>query len=627
MEISTRIASDITLYSKYARYLPSAGRRETWEEIVDRYESMLAARYPTVREPLRQAAALVREKKILPSMRALQFAGKAIEVSHSRIYNCSYMAASYPRFFAELMYLLLGGTGVGFSVQARHTSALPAIQKPAGERPYLIGDSIAGWADAVDALMQAFLTGAPLPRFDYSAIRPLGARLETAGGKAPGPGPLRLCLDKILFLLEKTPSGSRLTPIQVCDIACLIADAVLSGGIRRAAMICLFDITDAAMLTYKQDSWWETQPQRARVNVSAVAFREDVRDDGGEFLAHATSESEFRAFWKSAEESRSGEPGIYWSNHPDWGTNPCAEIGLRHRQFCNLTTVNFSAVANQQELEKRVRAAAVLGTLQAGFTDFVYLGKEWSENARAEALLGVSLTGIADQGDYRRFDFRKAAAAALSANAEIARSIGINPAARVTCIKPEGTASLVLGTSSGVHGRHAPYYLRRFRFKITEPIAEYFMRRLPNLVEKDRFDPEGVILELPQQSPSGAILRSERALDLLERVKYFRSHWVEPGHRTGLNMHNVSCTVSVRDDEWREVGDWMWQNRAFYNGIAVLPFEGGSYVQAPFEEIDADRFSELRERVQTIDLSEVMADQEEPNRIDQIACGGNECEI
>lgn len=632
MDLGSKVASDVTVYSKYAKYVPELGRRETWTELVGRYQAGLVKKYPHMEIPIQEACDAVRRKEVLPSMRGLQFAGTPIERNNSRIFNCAFCQASYAGFFREVMFLLLGGTGVGYSVQARHVGLLPPISKPGKEKRFNVQDSIEGWADAVDALFRAYFKGKSLPRFDFSDVRPKGMRLITAGGKAPGPGPLRVCLDKIRGLLETKPVGSQLTSVEVSDLACIIADAVLSGGIRRAAMICLFDIDDAHMLTYKRGNFWELNPERARVNVSAVAFREDVLagpDKWGVFhrISWKTTEEQFKAFWKATEESKSGEPGIYWSNHPDWGTNPCCEIALKHKEFCNLTTINFATCRGNSDLIKRVGWAATLGTLQAGFVDMHYLGEEWENNCREEALLGVSLTGIGDNQYYESYNFEDAARVAKETNEKIAQEIGINAAARVTCIKPEGTASLVLGCASGVHGRHAPFYIRRFRFKRSETVAQYFATQIPDLVVEDKFDPDGIILELPQKSPRASISRDERALETLWRLKFFRTNWVAPGHVSGSNTHNVSCTVSVRDNEWEEVGRWMWLNRAHYNGIAVLPWDGGSYTQAPFESCTEEVYERMLALVKEVDLSKVFEEDDNTAQAESIACGGGACEL
>lgn len=613
-DLATKAASDIVVFSKYARYLEKENRREDWNEIVDRYEGMLRKKYPKLKEDINEACEYVRKKKVLPSMRMLQFAGRAIERGNSRGYNCSYAAASYPQFFRELMFLLLGGSGVGYSVQLHHVSELPNIKKPSRATRFIVGDSIEGWADAVHALFRSFFYGKPLPRFDFSDIRPKGSVLKTAGGKAPGPAPLRICLDKILALLENKKEGSKLEPWEVSDIACYIADAVLSGGIRRAALICLFDIDDPKMLTYKSGAWWELHPERGRVNVSAVALRSE------------TTKEQFLSLWEACKESGAGEPGISWTNNKELGANPCHEISLRHKQFCNLTTINFSNVRNQRDFNNRVWAASFLGTLQAGFTDFHYLTQGWEDNCKEEALLGVSITGLADN-PAAEVDFEKGAKVARETNAQVAKDIGINKAARITCVKPEGTASLVLGSSSGVHGRHAPYYVRRFRFNKTEPIAEYLTQKLPKLVVEDLSNPEGIILELPQKSPEGSVMRDEPALSLLERARGLFLGWIKPGHRSGDNTHNVSVTASLRPEDWEPVGEWMWENRESYNGISVLPFDGGSYKQAPFETCDKAKYDEMMEHVKAIDLTQVREFDDITELKGEIACGGGACEL
>lgn len=631
MEVSNRIASAITVYSKYARFLPEKKRRETWDEIVDRDEAMHIKKYPKHKERIRDAFDFVRPKRVLPSMRSLQFGGRAIELNNSRVYNCGYMAASYPKFFSELMFLLLGGTGVGYSVQQRHIGLLPPIHRPGKERKFLVQDSIVGWADAVKSLFSAYFHGRYLPRFVFDDIRPKGAILKTAGGKAPGPGPLRTCLARIQGILESKAEDSRLTSTEVCDLACIVADAVLAGGIRRSAMICLFDIDDEAMLAYKTGEWFITHPQRARVNVSAVALRnpyvyKGLTPSGNEFV-DATNKEQFEKFWAFVKASGSGEPGIYWTNHPDLGTNPCCEIALRHKQFCNLTTINYTDIDTQGELNTRAANAAIIGTLQASYTDLHYLSDEWRENCEEEALLGVSVTGIADGGHYKKFDWEEAAGYAIKANQEWAALLGIAPAARICCIKPEGTASLVLGSSSGVHARHSHYYVRRMRFGKNEPIAQYLVAMHPALVKQDLAKPDGIVVELPQKSPDRSVYRTEPALNLLERVKYFHEHWVLPGHRSGKNTHNVSTTVSIRPGEWDQVGEWMWENRDCYNGIAILPFDGGSYVQAPFEEISKEEYETMMKHLEDVDLSLIQEDEDGTSLVDQVACSGGQCEI
>jgi hypothetical protein len=661
MEISNKIASNITAYTKYSRFVDKESRRETWKETVYRSAFMHIQKYPQLVEKITKGFGYVEDKKILSSMRSLQFGGRAIELSNSRIYNCAYMACSYISFFSELMFLLLGGTGVGYSVQWRHISNLPAIKRPGKPRKFLIQDSIIGWADAVRSLVRAYLDGKYLPVFDYSDIRPAGTPLKTAGGKAPGPGPLRTCLAKIQGILESKPVGSKLQSYECSDLACFIADAVLSGGIRRSAMICIFDMDDDSMLGYKSGDWWELAPERGRVNVSAVAFRQDVYEEvgpelnnvgssllgitwrkpsdigmkGDQFdtqlltrkIADKTTKEQFDTYWKYVENSGSGEPGIYWSNHPDWGCNPCVEISLKHKQFCNLTTINFSVVQSQEELDELAYYAGFIGTLQAGYTDLHYLSEGWKENCDDEALLGVSVTGIADGGNYKRYNWQRASLQAKRANEETAKAIGIKSAARITCIKPEGTASLVLGTSSGIHARHSHYYIRRMRLGKSESVAQYLLQNHPALITQDLAKPEGLILELPQKSPDRSIYRSESPIELLDRVKFFHRNWILPGHISGENNHNVSCTVSIKPGEWAEVGEWLWGNRSSYNGVSVLPFDGGTYKQAPFEECDKETYDELMKSLTEVDLTQIVETEDLTTLREEPACAGGACTI
>lgn len=621
MELSNKIASDITVFSKYAKHLPEENRREAWDEICDRKEQCLIKKYPELEDKIIKAMKFERQKKVLGSMRMAQFAGVPIERNNSRVYNCAYHSAKDIEFFSNTMFLLLGGSGVGYSVQNMHISQLPVIQKPLmrgdklSTRKFLVGDSIEGWSDAIKVLMNHYLKGTYRPKFDYSDIRAKGVPLITAGGHAPGPEPLRTAISKIMGIMDNKEIGSALNSVEVSDICCHIADAVYSGGIRRAAMICGFDLDDELMLGYKSGSFWDENPQRARVNVSAVCLRID------------TTKEQFTKQWKFTENSGTGEPGIYWTNDYNVFTNPCCEIALKDKQFCNLTTINFSTVTSQADLEARAKTASFLGTLQAGFTDFHYLGDDWINNCEEEALIGVSVTGIADGNNYKKFDWIRTAELVVKRNQETAKLIGINSAARNTCIKPEGTTSLVCGTASGIHGRHAHYYIRRLRFEKSEPIAMYLIKHHYELVTQDLSKPTGIVVELPQKSPDRSVYRTESVFDLLERVSYFSSHWVAPGHVSGENSHNVSCTISIKPDEWKSVGEWMWTNRGCYNGIAVLPYDGGSYVQAPFEDCSKATYERMMSSLKKVDLTQIIETKDGTEIGETIACAGGSCEI
>jgi len=616
MDISNRILSEITVYMKYARFIPEKNRRETWEELVTRNKEMHQRKYPQLRDEIENVYKFVYDKKVLPSMRSLQFGGKPIEISPNRVYNCAYMPIDDWRAFGEVMFLLLGGTGVGYSVQKHHVEKLPPIHKPqAKERRFLISDSIEGWADAVKSLLKSYFTGGSTIRFDYSDIRHKGARLITSGGKAPGPEPLRICIEKIRAILDLKNDGEQLSPIEVHDIVCHIADAVLAGGIRRAALISLFSADDDDMISCKFGNWWELNPQRGRANNSAVLLRSKV------------SEEFFKSLWKKIELSNAGEPGIYLSNDKDWGTNPCCEIALRPFQFCNLCEVNVSDVVDQEDLESRVRAAAFIGTLQAGYTDFHYLRPIWQRTTEKDALLGVGMTGIGS-GKAQKLDLKAAAKVSREENERIAGLIGINKSARTTTIKPAGTSSLTLGCSSGIHAWHNDYYLRRVRVGKNEAIYSYLATNHPNLVEDEYFRPhDTAVIGVPQKAPDGSILRSESPLQLLERVKWFNQNWIKPGHRTGMNTHNISATVSIREHEWDAVGNWMWENKEHFNGLSVLPYDGGTYIQAPFEDITEEKYNQLMETLHDVDLSKIVEMDDNTDLSGELACAGGACEI
>jgi len=617
MELSNKILSDITVYMKYARYAEDLKRRETWEEIVTRNMEMHIKQYPELEKEIRENYIPVYSKKVLPSMRSLQFGGKPIEISPNRIYNCAYLPIDDWRAFSEIMFLLLGGTGVGFSVQKHHVENLPEINKPNlnRKRRFLIGDSIEGWADAIKLLVKSYFFGGSAIEFDFRDIRAKGARLVTSGGKAPGPQPLKECLLKIEGILSQKENNDKLTPLEVHDIVCHIADAVLAGGIRRAALISLFSADDDEMISAKTGTWYELNPQRGRANNSAVLLRNKITK---EF---------FLNLWKKIEASGSGEPGIYLSNDKDWGTNPCCEISLRPFQFCNLCEVNASDIESQEDFNARVKAAAFIGTLQAGYTKFHYLRQVWQRTTEREALIGVGMTGLGS-GVAQKFDLTEAANIVKKENERVAELMGINAAARCTTIKPSGTSSLVLGTSSGIHAWHNDYYIRRIRVGKNEAIYNHLLTFFPELLEDDYFRPhDTAIISVPQKAPEGSIFRTESAMDLLDRIKHFYTTWIKPGHRSGQNTHNISATISVKENEWDEVGEWMWNNRKFYNGLSVLPYDGGSYVQPPYEDCTKEKYEDMMRYIREINLSKVIEMEDLTDLKGELACAGNACEI
>ena len=616
MDKSNQILSDIVVFNKYAKYISKEERRETWNEIVDRYVNMMKKRYPKLKDDIEKNAKFIYEKKVLMSMRAAQFSGAAIEKSESRVYNCAYLPIDDYRAFSETMFLLLGGTGVGYSVQRDHVNQLPEIHKPKKKQKYLVSDSIEGWADAVRHLMSAYFGFRKTkPVFDFSDIRPKGARLVTAVGKAPGHEPLKKCLFNLELMLDRKEDGERLSPIEVHDMICHIADAVLAGGIRRAALISLFSADDDEMIACKSGAWWENNPQRGRANNSAVLLR------------HRITKEFFVDLWKKIENSGSGEPGTYLSNDKDWGTNPCCEIALRPFQFCNLTEINAGDVIDQLDLNERASVASFFGTLQAGFTNFHYLRPIWRETTEKDALVGVGMTGICN-GDVYDLDLEEAAGTAIESNYETARRIGISPAARITTVKPSGTTSCVVGTSSGIHAWHSKYYIRRMQCSKDEALYQYLAINHPELVEDMTLIPNSAVIEIPQKAPDTATLREdETALEMLERVKRWNMQWVKQGHIHGRNTHNVSATVSVKEDEWEGIVEWMWENRNTFNGLSVLPYDGGTYVQAPFEEITEKEFDKRYAALSEVDLTKVVEIDDNTDLSNELACSGGSCEV
>ena len=658
MDKNLNILGDLVHHMKYAKYDESKGRRETYEETVNRNMQMHIGEYPELKTEIEETYEFVRDKKVIPSMRSMQFAGVAIDVNPSRIFNCSYLPVTSIDAFNETMFLLLSGCGVGYSVQRHHVEQLPEIRKPIASRRYLIQDSIEGWADAVKVLMKSYFADRSLPLFDYRAIREKGAQLVISGGKAPGPDPLRKCLNTIQTMLERKQNGDKLSTIEAHDIQCIIANAVLAGGIRRSALISLFSIGDDDMMKCKsiqhaeieevidrvngsihvrvnvndtqktvwipEDDynklekeqklqWFYLYPERARSNNSIVMARSLITEDV------------LKQRWEVIQSSGSGEPGLYFTNNVELGTNPCCEISLNAHQFCNLTSINVSNLIDQEDLNERAKAAAFLGTLQASYTDFHYLRAVWKKITEKEALLGVSLTGIASI-NVLDYDFTEAANVVVDENERVAELLGINPAKRVTCIKPEGTGSLVLGTSSGIHAWHNHFYKRRIRVGKNEAIYEYLKKELPELVEDEVFG-NGAVITVPVRAPEEAIVRSEDVIAFLERVKYFTEVWVKPGHKGGMNTHNVSATVSIKPNEWDKVSDWLWANHDSFNGLSFLPYDNGTYVQAPFEDITIEEFDKFSQYVKTIDLEDVLEINDNTDLQGELACSGGVCEV
>ncbi len=935
MNPSNRLLSDLVASRTYAKYLPHLQRREILEETINRTMEMYLSRFPKLSREITKAFSKVHALEVMPSMRAVQFAGPPVDANNARAYNCSYTTLSHPRKFSEGLFLLLSGCGFGFSVQKHHVGGLPRVQKPRDESRYIIPDSIEGWALALQALLDGYFYRGVRPLFDYSLIRPKGSRLLTSGSKAPGAGPLKIMLEAVERKLQAA-QGRKLQPIECFDIMCLVSDCVLAGGIRRAAMICLFDRDDKAMLSAKSGDWWKDHPYRARSNNSAVLPRSEV------------TEEEFRHIMKQCQDSNAGEPGILWTSDPElnMGTNPCVtgdteiltssgykridslvdtlvevwngfewstvrpaitgtnqklvkvtlssgqsitctpyhefvvttnyhggtkrvqakdlkknhklmkheypilhdgentmpdiaytqgfysgdgstgsniiqlywtknvcrdrlvaversandervtlsaelantsktfvphswnligklywlsgfldsdgcelkeggaqavsvdkaflleiqkmlttmgvsskvvfavssgmrklpdgrgaskeywcqeshrlcigsvqmqllktlglncsrlkfektpqrdasqfvkvvsvekagtaekvycfteskrnlgcfegvvtgqccEISLNPNQFCNLTTINLTTVRGEKDFLSRVHSATLIGTLQASLTDFPYLDDAWRVTTEREALLGVSMTGIADVPGLMTAELLTAGAkSAVEWNQKYAKRLGTNPAARVTAVKPEGTVSCVLGSSSGVHARKSKHYIRRFQISKDDALYHYLVGKIPGLVEDYRMGANTACVSIPQEAPTGSVLEpTETALELLNRVMLYNKAWVKPGHVSGHNRHNVSATLSIGEDEWAGVVGKLWAQRNDYTGMSCLPRDLGTYQQAPFEPISEEQFNSMNVMIPEMDLREVLEVQDQTALSEAIACSGDSCEI
>lgn len=599
--------------SKYARYNAEAGRRETWSEAVKRTAQMHRARFPHEAAQIDEVEGALERREILPSMRGLQFAGAGVTRKNMRLYNCTSSYCDRPRFFAEALWLLLAGSGVGFSVQRHHTDKLPPISAPMSSAPYTVADSIEGWADATHALISAYMSGAPRPLFDFSQVRPAGSPLSV-GGTAPGPEPLRLALEGIEQVLRGA-EGRRLRPIEAFDCAMYLADCTRTAGTRRSATIAIFDADDEEMINAKTaPEWYITHPHRARANISAVITPDTPRERYSELFRAA------RTY---------GEPGLVYLDSTEWAVNPCVEIlmcptHIKHHgeqverytvelldparraeweaqgyrfesgwSACNLSTVNVAAARDAAHLAELARLASRLGTYQASYTDTGYLGATSRAIIEREALLGVSLCGMAARPDLTldAETLEAAARAAVHENADTAARIGTRQASRVTCVKPEGTASLVLGTSSGIHPAHARRYLRRVQASERESVFQAYRATNPLAVEKSAWGSDYAAIFACEGE--GTTRDELTALDLLARARVALSAWVKPGTARPQRLvgacHNVSLTVSVQPDEWEAVEADLWEHRASYRGVSLLGATGDyDYPQAPFQAIYTD---------------------------------------
>jgi ribonucleoside-triphosphate reductase (thioredoxin) len=616
---STSLLRDLVHYRTYATTL-EGGHRETRAEVINRVKTMHQDRFGAHTDAIEKAFAFVHAEQVVPSMRTMQFAGEAMLRSHARGYNCAFTTLTSWRDFADVFWLLMNGVGAGFSVQSQHVSQLPAVSAGTDAKTYTIPDNKEGWADSI-----FWLLSNPAVRFVYSSIRERGSSLST-GGTASGPESLRVMHENIRALLRRA-IGRKLTPIEAHDVMCLMADVVVVGGVRRAALISLFDRHDEKMMAAKLGTWWETHPYRARANNSAVILR-----------TASTFSDDLRDVLGACFSSQCGEPGISLTNDPDYGFNPCHEISLRNGQLCNLSEVNAASCASPQEFYAAVESAAIIGTLQASYTDFPYLQPKWRENCERDALLGVSITGQAQVWPLlcQPGILRTAAHIAVETNRLWAKRLGIRPAARVTTTKPSGTTSAWLGTTSGIHAAHAEFFLRRVRVDRNDEFGRYFTNHFGvgdansgSFIENDAFSPENVVITVPMRMTGSIRRNQESATALMDRAKHVYSNWILPGHVEGPNTHNVSLTVPYLPEEENEVLDWMRRNRDSWSGISLLPYNGGTYQQAPFEEITAEEFELRSISTPKVDFAGLRFAERAPDTevIREMACAGGACEV
>ncbi len=660
--------SDYIAMSKYARYREDLGRRELWPEAAKRVFDMHRARFEpllqnevfgldrTLGQLIDSAETAVRDRKALPSMRSMQFGGDAIEVNNARMYNCTFGHIDHVRKFSQALWLLLSGTGVGFSVQKQHVSRLaPFPLRASAEdlpvRHFTIPDTIEGWSDAMQELVSSYYDGT-FVEFDFSEIRAKGAVLRTSGGRAPGHQPLKKSLERIRGVLDAIP-GRKMRPIEAYDILMHAASAVISGGIRRSATIALFSADDEEMVNAKTGEWWKHNAQRQHSNNSAMLVRGEATKD--EFMSLFNAIRQF------------GEPGFYFTENADYGANPCVEIGLAPSmvvdeaamgklmkygynetvgvgdtisgwQHCNLTTINGRMCDTPEKFYELCAVAATIGTLQAAYTEMSYLGPVTRVINERESLLGVSICGILERPDVLLDPavLRKGAETCVMTNRAVAETIGIAPAARVTCVKPEGTASLLLGTASGIHPHHAKRYFRRVQAARTEPVYNFFKSSNPQMTEVYGMKADTTdVITFPIEAPEGAILKKDiGALEFLDMVKLVQENWVVPGtahekYNPGLR-HNVSNTVTVREGEWEPVADFIWENRAYFTGVSLLAATGDKdYQQAPNEEVttpsDVAKWNSLT--YAPVDYSLMSEAADYTSLKETVACAGGACEI
>lgn len=620
-ELPTPYQSFIHL-SRYARFIDAEGRRETWAETVSRYIEFFKGRHPELSEEgvYEELEEAILNLEVMPSMRALMTAGPALDRDNVAGYNCSYLAVDEPAAFHEALYVLMCGTGVGFSVEREYTEKLPVVPDEfvVAPFPYTVGDSKDGWTEAFKYVIACLYDGV-VPKMDYSEVRPAGARLKVFGGRASGPEPL---IDLVDFTSDifLGAAGRKLKPVECHDIMCKIGEVVVVGGVRRSALISLSDIDDRDLREGKSGEWWKDNPQRALANNSAVH-------------SMATDYQTFRHEWEALVASGSGERGIFSRDAcriperretSDFGTNPCSEIILRNKQFCNLTEVVIRADDDKDSLRRKVRLATILGTLQSGLDDLHKLSAGWEKNTREERLLGVSMTGICDNTFMCTLsqDLQETLAYlreyAVKTNEIYAERIGVEQSKAITCVKPSGTVSQLVDSASGIHGRFSRYYIRRVRMDAKDPLAIWLEAKgVP--CEQDFLNSSSLVFSFPIEAPSGAQIADDvPALEQLELWLLYQKYWCE---------HKPSVTIYCGPDEWDEVGEWTWNNRELVSGISFLPRSEHTYQQAPYEAIDEETYNALLDEMPDVDFSTYSEVEDNTISSQQLACTGGVCEL
>ena len=614
--------------SRYARYQDDKGRRETWDETVQRFVDYIFSRTPAIAQDEKLKKELfdsIKNHELMPSMRAIMTAGKSADRDNTCVYNCSYLPVDDPKSFDEAMFILLCGTGVGFSVESKYIANLPEVPEKLYESEHTIAvhDSKEGWAKSLRLLL-ANLWAGEIPKWDVSNVRPAGARLKTFGGRASGPEPL-IDLFKFTVATFKNAKGRRLNSLECHDLMCKIGEVVVVGGVRRSAMISLSDLDDERIRHAKAGPWWDTAPHRALANNSAV-------------YNETPTVGKFMEEWLSLYNSHSGERGIfnreaarktvekYGNRDPnfEFGTNPCSEIILRPYQFCNLSEVVVRHDDTKETLMRKVRLATILGTIQSTFTKFPYLRKVWQRNTEEERLLGVSLTGIYDnnltctQGEKLNDLLTELREETRRTNEKFAELLGVPKSAAITCVKPSGTVSQLVDSASGIHPRHSKFYIRRVRGDKKDPLTQFLIQQgVPN--EACVYKPDQtIVFSFPQKAPAGITRADVTPISHLELWLTYQRHWCE---------HKPSVTISVEEKDWPSVGAWTWENFSEISGVSYLPYDGGTYRQAPYEECNEDQYKELKTKIPKINWFDLKEETDNVEGAQMLACSAGSCEI